>query len=106
MVKEFAVIETGGKQYCVSKGDTINIEKLPGKKVGDKIIFDKVVLFDDGKNTELGVPYIEKAKIIGSFVEEGKSKKINVIKYKAKSRYNKKRGHRQIFNKIKIESLK
>jgi len=106
-MKEFAVIETGGKQYRVSEGDTIKIEKLPGEhKAGDKITFDKVLLVDDGKNTELGAPYIEKAKVTGSFVEEGKAKKISVVKYKAKSRYNKTRGHRQIFNTVKIESLK
>lgn len=106
-MKEFAVIKTGGKQYCVSEGDTIKIEKLPGEyKKGDKITFDKVLLIDNGKDTEIGTPYIEKAKVIGVFEEEGKAKKIDVIKYKAKSRYNKRKGHRQIFNTIKIESLK
>lgn len=106
-MKEFAVIKTGGKQYCVSEGDTIKIEKLPGEyKKGDKITFDKVLLIDNGKDTEIGAPYIEKAKVIGVFEEEGKAKKIDVIKYKAKSRYNKRKGHRQIFNTIKIESLK
>jgi large subunit ribosomal protein L21 len=107
MAKEFAVIETGGKQYRVSEGDTVKIERLPNEpKAGDKITFDKVLLIDDGKNTELGTPYIDKAQVIGSFVEEGKAKKVNVVKYKAKSRYNKTRGHRQIFNTVKIESLK
>lgn len=106
-MKEFAVIETGGKQYRVSEGDTIKIEKLPGEyKEGDKITFDKVLLIDNGKDTELGTPYIEKAKVTGIFQEEGKGKKITVIKFKSKSRYNKTRGHRQIFNSIKIESLK
>lgn len=107
MTKEFAVIETGGKQYRVSEGDTVKIEKLSGEhKAGDKIIFDKVLLIDNGKDTELGTPYIEKAKVVGSFVEEGKAKKINVIRFKSKSRYNKRKGHRQIFNTVKIESLK
>ena len=107
MAKEFAVIETGGKQYRVSEGDTVKIERLPGEpKAGDKITFDKVLLIDDGKSTELGAPYIEKAVVTGSFIEEGKAKKVNVVKYKAKSRYNKTRGHRQIFNTVKIESLK
>lgn len=106
-MKEFAVIETGGKQYRVSQEDTVKIERLPGEyKAGDKITFDKVLLIDDGKDTKIGTPYIEKAKVHGSFVEERKAKKINVIKYKAKSRYNKRRGHRQIFNIVKIESLK
>ncbi|PIT96979.1 50S ribosomal protein L21 [Candidatus Campbellbacteria bacterium CG10_big_fil_rev_8_21_14_0_10_35_52] len=106
-MKEFAVIETGGKQYRVSKGDTIKIEKLSGEyKKGDKITFDKVLLIDNGKDIEIGAPYIEKTKVIGIFEEEGKAKKIDVIKYKAKSRYFKKRGHRQMYNKVKIESLK
>lgn len=106
-MKEFVVIETGGKQYRVSEGDMLKVEKLPGEyKIGDKITFDKVLLVDDGKNTELGTPYVDKAKVIGSFVEERKAKKINVIKFKSKSRYNKRRGHRQIFNTFKIESLK
>lgn len=106
-MKEFAVIETGGKQYRVSQEDTVKIERLPGEhKAGDKITFDKVLLIDDGKDTKLGAPYIDKAKVIGSFVEEGKAKKIDVIKFKSKSRYNKRRGHRQIFNIVKIESLK
>lgn len=107
MAKEFAVIKTGGKQYKVSEGDTIKIERLAKEhKKGAKIAFDKVLLFDDGKTTKVGAPYIEKVKVTGTFVEEGKAKKINVVKFKAKSRYNKTRGHRQIFNKVKIESLK
>ncbi|MDP6387757.1 MAG: 50S ribosomal protein L21 [Candidatus Pacebacteria bacterium] len=107
MGKEFAVIKTGGKQYKVSKGDIIKIEKLPkSHKKGAKVSFDKVLLYDDGKSTKVGTPFIEKGKVTGIFVEEGKAKKIDVIKFKAKSRYFKKRGHRQIFNAVKIESLK
>lgn len=106
--KSFAVIETGGKQYNVSVGDTVKIEKLPGEhKEGEKITFDKVLLVDNGKDTTtIGTPYIEKAKVIGTFLEEGRAKKISVIKFKSKSRYFKKRGHRQPYTKIKIESLK
>ncbi|MFQ5661701.1 MAG: 50S ribosomal protein L21 [Candidatus Paceibacteria bacterium] len=107
MAKEFAVIKTGGKQYKVSKGDTIKIEKLPkAHKKGAKVAFDKVLLYDDGKTTKVGAPFLDKAKVTGTFEGEGKAKKINVVKYKAKSRYNKTRGHRQIFNKVKIDSLK
>ena len=108
MVEEFAVIFTGGKQYVVSVGDVITIEKLPGEhKEGDKIIFDKVLLVDNGKDTTtIGTPYIKEAKVIGIFQEEGKGKKINVIKFKSKSRYFKKYGQRQPYNKIKIKALK
>ena len=107
MAKEFAVIKTGGKQYKVSKGDTIKIERLAKEhKKGAKVAFDKVLLYDDGKVTKVGAPFIDKAKVTGIFEEEGKAKKINVVKFKSKSRYNKTRGHRQIFNTVKIDSLK
>jgi large subunit ribosomal protein L21 len=106
MIQEFAVIQTGGKQYKVAKGDVIKIEKLSGEhKKGDKITFDKVLLVDNGKDTTIGTPYIKEAKVIATFEEDGRGKKIDVIKYKAKSRYFKKRGHRQPYNKVKIESF-
>ncbi|MBU4479947.1 50S ribosomal protein L21 [Patescibacteria group bacterium] len=103
---KFAIIETGGKQYKVSEGDTIKIEKLSGEnKVGDKITFDKVLLIDDGKETKIGFPYLAGTKISAVFEEEGKGKKIHIIKFKSKSNYSKKTGHRQIFNKVKIEKV-
>ncbi|MEX0652267.1 MAG: 50S ribosomal protein L21 [Candidatus Paceibacterota bacterium] len=109
---EFAVIETGGKQYVVSVGDVLTIEKLPKDDkgeytAGEKIVFDKVLLVDNGKDTTtVGTPYIEGAKVIASFEEAGKGKKVDVIRFKSKSRYFKKYGHRQPFNKVKIEALK
>ena len=105
---EFAVITTGGKQYTVSKGDTISIEKLAGThKEGDKVIFDKVLMVDDGKDTSIGTPYIPKAKVSGVIVEIGRAPKVLVVKYKQKSRSGWKRnGHRQPFFKIKIDALK
>ncbi len=104
---EFAVIETGGKQYVVSVGDTLTIEKLSEEhKEGDKIEFDKVLLVDNGKDTTIGTPYIKGAKVVASFIEEGKGKKISVIKFKSKSRYFKKYGHRQPYAQVKIEALK
>lgn len=104
---EFAVIETGGKQYQVSEGDIITIEKVSDSlREGDKVVFDKVLLVDDGKNTTIGDPYISGAKVEGLFQENGRAKKITVIKYKQKSRYFKKNGHRQPFSKVKIEKIK
>ena len=104
---EFAVIETGGKQYVVSEGDVVTIEKLPGDfKAGDKVTFDKVLLVDDGKDTTIGTPYIKGAKVIASFEETGKGKKIYIIKFKSKSRYARKAGHRQPYTKVRIEALK
>lgn len=103
---EFAVIETGGKQYTVSKGDTITIEKLSGEhKEGDKVVFDKVLLVDDGKDTTIGTPFISKAAVKGVITKIGRAAKVVVVHYKQKSRYFKKNGHRQPFFKVKIESL-
>jgi large subunit ribosomal protein L21 len=102
----FAVIETGGKQYRVSEGDLITIEKLAkAPKVGGKITFDKVLLTDDGKKTEVGNPYLKGMKIEGVLEEEGKGKKIHILKFKSKSRYSKKKGHRQPFMKVKIAKI-
>lgn len=104
---EFAVIATGGKQYTVSKGDVISIEKLSDtQKVGDKVVFDKVLLVDDGKDTTIGAPYITKAQVNATVTEIGRAPKITVVHYKQKSRYYKKNGHRQPFVKVKIDSVK
>lgn len=104
---EFAVIATGGKQYKVSVGESVKIEKIKGDlKEGDKITFDKVLLVDDGSNTTIGTPYIDGAKVTGTLEEIGRSAKVIVIKYKQKSRYFKKNGHRQPFFKVKITEIK
>lgn len=104
---EFAVIQTGGKQYKVSVGETIKIEKLSGEfKEGDSITFDKVLLVDNGKDTTIGTPFISAAKVKGTLTKIGRSPKVTVIKYKQKSRYFKKNGHRQPYFAVKIDSLK
>jgi len=104
---KFAVIETGGKQYKVSEGDTISIEKLSGEhKEGEKVSFDKVLLVDDGKATKIGTPYLEGSKVDATIVEEGKGKKVSVIRFRPKSRHFKKKGHRQPFTKITISVVK
>jgi len=103
---EFAVIFTGGKQYKVSKGSLVSIEKIKGEYVkGDKISFDKVLLVDDGKDTTIGTPYIKGAKVDAEIVEIGRARKILIIKYKQKSRYLRRNGHRQPFFKVKILSI-
>ncbi len=105
--KEFAVIFTGGKQYKVAVGDIIRIEKLEGEfSIGDKIIFDKVLLVDNGVDTTIGNPYISGAKVESLFQKIGKGKTVNVVKYKQKSRYLKKNGHRQPFVEVKISAIK
>lgn len=107
---EFAVIQTGGKQYKVSKGGFLSVEKIKTQgikyKKGDKISFDKVLLVDDGKNTTIGTPYIEGAKVNAEIIEIGRARKILVVKYKQKSRYLRRNGHRQPFFKVKILSIK
>jgi len=102
----FAIIETGGKQYKISEGDSIKIEKLFGEnKEGDKVTFDKVLLVDDGKSTKIGTPYIKGAKVEAVFEEDGRSKKVRVIRFRAKSRHFVKKGHRQPFTKVKIAKV-
>lgn len=104
---EFAVIQTGGKQYKVKAGDEIKIEKILGDhKEGDKIVFDKVLLVDNGSDTTIGTPYIASAKVSATITKIGRLPKIDVIKYKQKSKYFKKNGHRQPYFQVKIEGLK
>jgi len=104
---EFAVIATGGKQYKVSVGDSVKIEKMIGEfKVGDKITFDKVLLVDNGKDTTIGTPTIKGAEVIGTLEKIDRAAKVIVIHYKQKSRYFKKNGHRQPYFQVKIESIK
>lgn len=101
---KIAVIETGGKQYVVENGSVLNVEKLSAQK-DNKIVFDKVLLTDDGSKTEVGAPYIGGAKVSAELVSEGRGKKVTVIRYRQKSRYFKKKGHRQAFAKVKITAL-
>jgi large subunit ribosomal protein L21 len=104
---EFAVIKTGGKQYKVSSGSVLSVEKMKGEyKKGDKVVFDKILLVDDGKDTTIGTPYITGAKVNAEILEIGRARKVLVVKYKQKSRYLKRNGHRQPFFKIKINSIK
>jgi large subunit ribosomal protein L21 len=103
---EFAVIKTGGKQYKVAKGDTVSIEKIKGEFAkGDKVSFDKVLLVDNGKDTTIGMPFIDGAKVEAEISEIGRARKILVVKYKQKSRYLRRNGHRQPFFKVKILSI-
>ncbi len=105
--KDFAIIETGGKQYMVSEGDTVKIEKLMGDhKVGDSIAFDNVLLVDTGADTTIGTPFVKGVKVSAEISKISRAPKVTVIKYKAKSNYFKKRGHRQPFFEVKISSIK
>ena len=89
----------------VKEGDVLKVEKLPQPKKGNTITFDNVLLFNDGKKTNVGTPLVKDKKVSAEFIEEGKDKKVTVIKFKSKIRYNVKRGHRQQFTKVKITKL-
>jgi ribosomal protein L21 len=106
---QYAVIKTGGKQYVVAPGAVITIEKLArgpiDTKKGDSIVFDQVLLTDDGKTTTIGAPLVTGAKVTGTVSVVGRAKKVDVVKYKAKSRYFKRRGHRQPHVKVKIDAI-
>lgn len=99
----YAIIVTGGKQYTVSEGDVIYIEKL-GKNAGDTVTFDQVLFVNNGE-AKVGEPTVAGASVTASVVEEGKAKKVIVYKYKRKTGYHKKNGHRQPFTKVKIEKI-
>ncbi len=101
---KIAIIETGGKQYLVTQDTVLDVEKLESAKDG-KITFDKVLLTDDGSSTKVGAPYITGAKVSAEVVQEGRAKKVVVIRYREKSRYFKKRGHRQPYTKVRITAL-
>ena len=103
----FAVIATGGKQYLVSEGDVIRVEKIKGDyNVGDTVVFNEVVLVDDGSATSIGAPYLAGASVSGRITAMEKAKKVEVIKYKAKSNYFKRRGHRQPYFEVEILGVK
>jgi large subunit ribosomal protein L21 len=101
----YAVVTSGGKQYKVEEGETLQIEKIAGK-VGSPVTFDQVLMISDGAEVNIGQPTLAGATVEGHIVEQGKSKKIIVFKYKRRKRYRRKQGHRQQFTAVKIDSIK
>lgn len=99
----YAVIKTGGKQYQVTEGEYLNVEKLDAE-VGSNVTFEEVLMIG-GDEVKIGQPLIEGAKVNAVVQEQGKGKKIVVGKFKAKKHYRRKQGHRQPFTTIKIESI-
>ncbi len=99
----YAIIATGGKQYKVAEGDIIKVEKL-GLEAGESVIFDQVLVVNNGELV-VGNPTVANAKVSATVVEEGKNKKVIVYRYKRKSGYHKKNGHRQPYTKVKIEKI-
>ena len=99
----YAIIATGGKQYKVSEGDIITIEKL-GVEAGEEVTFDQVLVVG-GDDLKVGDPTVNGASVEASVVKEGRGKKVIVYKYKRKTGYHKKNGHRQAFTQVKIEKI-
>ncbi|TRZ78548.1 50S ribosomal protein L21 [bacterium] len=102
----FAVIKTGGKQYKVSVGEKLKIEKLDVEE-GKNIEFDEVLMIADEEKgvVQIGRPFIKGAKVVAKGLGEGKGDKITILKFKAKKRYKKKQGHRQMFTEVIIEQI-
>lgn len=100
----YAIIETGGKQYRVSEGDTLYIEKLPAL-AEETVEIDRVLALVDGSNLKIGSPLVDGAKVILKVVRHGRGQKIIVYKYKAKKNYRRKQGHRQAFTQVTVEKI-
>jgi large subunit ribosomal protein L21 len=100
----YAVVEMGGKQYKVSAGDNVDVEKLPFE-VGEKIELDRVLLVADGEEVRVGQPTVEGAKVLATVTDHAKGRKVIVFKYKPKERYRRKKGHRQSHTQLRIEQI-
>lgn len=100
----YAIIKTGGKQYKVSVGDELYLEKLEGE-AEDKVVFDQVLAVSGDDGFTAGTPLVEGATVEGEIVKQGKQKKIIVFKYKAKKNYRRKQGHRQPYTKVRIDKI-
>ena len=100
----FAVLNTGGKQYKVSQGDLIKVEKLENE-VGDKVTLSQVLMVGQGEDVEVGSPYVSNCEVTGEVVEQGKGAKIIVFKKKRRKGYRRKNGHRQRFTQLKITEI-
>ena len=99
-----AIIETGGKQYTVTEGDTLFIEKLEAE-AGQAITFDKVLAILDGDKATFGAPVVEGASVAATVVKNGKGKKVRIFKYNPKKGYRKRQGHRQPYTKVQIGAI-
>lgn len=98
----YAVVATGGKQYKVSPGEKVRVEKIEGN-VSDKVVLDNVLFISDSKT--IGTPYIEGASVETEITKQGKAKKVIVYKYKSKKGYHKKNGHRQLFTELEVKTI-
>ena len=102
---DFAIIETGGKQYKITPDTTLSVEKLDGVK-GDKVTFDKVLMVVDGDDIKLGNPYLKDVSFEAEIDEQYRGKKIRILRFRAKSRYRRRQGHRQSLTKVSFSPAK
>ncbi len=112
-----AVIKTGGKQYLIHTGQKLKVQKINAReggplpagaasaREGGKVIFDQVLLVSDDQKTEIGTPMVKSAKVEARVLKQGRAKKVIVFKYHSKTRYRKKRGHRQHFTEVEITKI-
>jgi large subunit ribosomal protein L21 len=100
----YAIIRTGGKQYRVSQGDTIYVERLE-TAVGQQVKLEDVLLVADGDKLRVGAPQVAQAAVLGTVVEQARDHKIRVFKYKKRKHYRRTRGHRQSYTALKIDSI-
>ena len=100
----YAIIKTGGKQYKVAEGSEIIVEKLDAAE-GDSVTFEEVLALGEGSELKIGRPFVEGAKVTASVVKNGKGPKIRILKYRHKTNYRRRQGHRQPFTKVKIEKI-
>jgi len=100
----YAVIQTGGKQYRVTPGEDLILEKLPGD-AGDPVIFERVLMTSDGENVQVGKPYVRNAKVVGRLKRQDKMKKVVVFKFKRRKGFRRTKGHRQPFSLVNIEEI-
>ncbi len=100
----YAIIVTGGKQYRVSPGDVLRVERLPGER-GAEVVLDQVLLVHDDQELKVGQPLVENASVRGQILRQGKGKKILVYKKKRRKNYRRKQGHRQLYTALQIQEI-
>jgi len=100
----YAIVETGSKQYCVSPGQLLVVEKVDGD-VGETINLDRVLLLFDGKETKVGSPIVSGAKVVSEITQQGRAKKVIVFKFRRRTKYRRKQGHRQSLTHLRVKEI-
>jgi large subunit ribosomal protein L21 len=100
----YAIVETGGKQYRVSEGDTLRVEKMQGEP-GEEILFDKILLVGGGEGVRVGTPFLEDVRVRGEILAQRRGRKVLVFKFKRRKDYRRKQGHRQDYTGIRIKAI-